>query len=428
MVKELTRKMKDSGIEWIGEIPEDWEITKLKNVLFDKVEKNDSDNPIVLSLARAGIKVRDISNNEGQLAESYLNYNKVSYGDLLLNPMDLISGANCNISEVEGVISPAYFNLNPIDNNNIYYYGYYFKLQYWNMVLFAHGKGVSFENRWTLNRETLLNYYLPVPPISKQKAITNFLDKKTQEIDNIISKTKKAIEEYKKYKQSLITETVTKGLDENVQMKDSGIEWIGEIPEHWDVRKLKNISLAFGSGTTPTTSNDKYYGGNISWIQSGDLYNRNVIQETSKCITETAVRDISTLKVYEKPFIVVAMYGASVGNTCISNINACVNQACCIIKPIGDLYYYYYCILTAKDYLLSTTSGGSQPNISQEKLKNLYIPRPNKWEQEQIAAYLDQKCTQIDQIISTKENLLAEMEAYKKSLIYETVTGKREVE
>lgn len=418
MVKELTRKMKDSGVEWIGEIPEDWEVSKYKrfttNGMGSTILKED--------LINSGIPV--YSATKDSLVFGYLENPKIKLekGDFIIPARGNSIGyvymikdklATCTQTTIYSKIN------NDINKKYLLYQSKGLK-DYW----------FEFDNTAIpqITVEQVANNRVLVPSMSEQNSIADFLDEKTQEIDNIISKSKKAIEEYKKYKQSLITETVTKGLDENVEMKDSGIEWIGEIPEHWDVRKLKNISLAFGSGTTPTTSNDKYYGGNISWIQSGDLYNRNVIQETSKCITETAVRDISTLKVYEKPFIVVAMYGASVGNTCISNINACVNQACCIIKPIGDLYYYYYCILTAKDYLLSTTSGGSQPNISQEKLKNLYIPRPNKWEQEQIAAYLDQKCTQIDQIISSKEKLLREMEAYKKSLIYETVTGKREVE
>ena len=407
MVKELTRKMKDSGIEWIGEVPEDWEITKLKNVLFDKVEKNDSDNPIVLSLARAGIKVRDISNNEGQLAESYLNYNKVSYGDLLLNPMDLISGANCNISEVEGVISPAYFNLNPIDNNNIYYYGYYFKLQYWNMVLFTHGKGVSFENRWTLNRETLLNYYLPVPPISKQKAITNFLDKKTQEIDNIISKTKKAIEEYKKYKQSLITETVTKGLDKNVKMKDSGIEWIGEIPEHWDIVKFKRLFRILNGKEIKNELNRnsenaiKVYGsGGVFKYTDDFLHNKTSILFGRKgTIGKPVIAE-------GKFWTVDTMYYTDIIH--------------------GNLKYIYY-MLKAFPWEIITTQT-ALPSITSTDLLNKYMSVAPFKEQEQIASYLDQKCSQIDQIISTKEKLLTEMEAYKKSLIYETVTGKREVE
>ena len=146
----MARAMKDSGVEWIGEIPEEWTVRKVKNGFYRKKEEAHQEEPIVLSLARTGVRIRDISNNEGQLAESYYNYNVVSIGDLLLNPMDLYSGANCSISRVSGVISPAYINLGSKAGYNSTYYDYYFKTQYWAMALFAHGKGVSFDNRWTL--------------------------------------------------------------------------------------------------------------------------------------------------------------------------------------------------------------------------------------------------------------------------------------
>ena len=158
----MSREMKHSGIEWIGEIPKDWEVGQVKQCFARKNEKAQLVNPIVLSLARSGVKVRDISTNEGQMAESYFNYNPVEPDDLLINPMDLYSGANCSISNVKGVISPAYINLRYLGNNNPRYYDYYFKTQYWSMALFAHGKGVSFDNRWTLNAETLLRYIIPI--------------------------------------------------------------------------------------------------------------------------------------------------------------------------------------------------------------------------------------------------------------------------
>ena len=229
--KGQLRKMKDSGVEWIGEIPEEWEIGKVKQAFYRKKAKAMQENPTILTLARSGVKIRDISNNEGQLAESYYNYNPVEEGDFLLNPMDLYSGANCNVSKVSGVISPAYINLRARNGFIPQYYDYYFKVQYWAMALFAHGRGVSFDNRWTLNNETLMNYYIPIPEMYEQQAIADYLDSKVALIDNIIEKTKQSIEDYKKYKQSLITETVTKGLNPDVEMKDSGIEWIGEFQD-----------------------------------------------------------------------------------------------------------------------------------------------------------------------------------------------------
>ena len=150
--------MKNTNIDWIGNIPNSWEVSKIKHCFYLSKQKARDKNPTILKLARSAVQVRDISTNEGQLAESYENYNPVKVGDLLLNPMDLYSGANCNVSEIEGVISPAYQNLRKKVELNSKYFDYYFKIQYWTMAMFAHGKGISFDNRWTINTETILNY------------------------------------------------------------------------------------------------------------------------------------------------------------------------------------------------------------------------------------------------------------------------------
>ena len=241
-VNDMSREMKDSGVEWIGEIPKNWNVQRVKNAFVRKKAEAHQENPVVLSLARAGVKVRDLSKNEGQIAESYYNYNLVEFGDLLLNPMDLYSGANCSISMVEGVISPAYINLRAKSGYSSRFYDYYFKTQYWSMAMFAHGKGVSFENRWTLGIEELFNYKIPVPLENEQDKIADFLDGQCEKINLAIEKAKVSIEEYRNLKQSFITQIVTKGINENDTMKESGIEWIGKIPASWKVTQLRHCA------------------------------------------------------------------------------------------------------------------------------------------------------------------------------------------
>ena len=199
----------DSGIQWIGEIPLGWDKLKVKDGFTRKKAKALQLDPVVLSLARSGVKIRDISTNEGQLAASYYEYNPVAIDDMLLNPMDLQSGANCSISKVEGVISPAYVNLRYKKGFNPRYYDYYFKIQYWSFAFFSYGKGVSFDNRWTLNEDTLMRLPLIVPPLEEQKAIADFLDQKCGEIDEIIADKKTQLENLSLYKKSLIYEYVT---------------------------------------------------------------------------------------------------------------------------------------------------------------------------------------------------------------------------
>ncbi|HBD66340.1 MAG TPA: restriction endonuclease subunit S, partial [Eubacterium sp.] len=234
-------EMKDSDIRWIGQIPKNWKVIRVKDAFTRKKAKAKQENPVILSLARSGVKVRDITNNEGQLAENYSDYNPVMVDDLLLNPMDLISGDNCNISRVEGVISPAYVNLRYKNGINPEFYNFYFKYQYWCKAFFAYGKGVSFENRWTLNYDTLERFPLILPPIEEQNRIVKFLKGKCAEIDALHMDIEKQIETLEEYKKSIITEAVTKGLDPDVEMKDSGISYIGNIPKHWKVTNLKYL-------------------------------------------------------------------------------------------------------------------------------------------------------------------------------------------
>ena len=220
------RKMKETGIPWLPEVAEDFSVGYVKQYFYVSKDLSGEGEPErVLKLARAGIAEKDVTTNEGQMAASSVGYNKVKVGDLLLNPMDLYSGANCNVSELEGVISPAYSNLRVKNAGSVVpkYYDYYFKSQYWLMAMFAHGKGVSFDNRWTLNNDSLRSYEIPVIPYIVQQRIVEKIQSKEKKVDAIIANVQTQIEKLKAYKQSLITEVVTKGLDPNAPMKDSGI-------------------------------------------------------------------------------------------------------------------------------------------------------------------------------------------------------------
>ena len=234
----MSRVLVDSGIKWIGSLPNTWSITTVNKIFYRRKEVNDVDNPTVLSLARDSVKIRDISTNEGQLAESYDNYHKVYKDDLMINPMDLISGANCSLSQVEGVISPAYINLAKKENIYPKYYDYFFKYQYWVNAMFIHGKGVSFDNRWTMNWETMSSYKLPFPNYNEQKNIANYLDKQCTKIDEIISDNNHEIELLEEYKNNIILDKVCHGLDYS-EFKIINIDSIDKIPVTWGLTRLK---------------------------------------------------------------------------------------------------------------------------------------------------------------------------------------------
>lgn len=428
-------KMKNSGIEWIGEIPEDWEVKKVKHSFVRKNEKAMQENPIVLSLARTGVRERDISNNEGQLAESYYNYNPVDVDDLLINPMDLYSGANCSISKVKGVISPAYINLRAKKNVSPVFYDYYFKVQYWMMAFFAHGNGVSFENRWTLNNETLQNYPIVAPSFETQQRIASYLDKKCNKIEETIQNQQQVIEKLKAYKQSLITEAVTgkvkiangKACGEYESYKDSGVEWIGKIPSEWEVKKLKFSSQIMRGLFSHRPRNDPdYYDGVHPFIQTGEVARAvKYITTYSQTLNELG---FSVSREFPAGTVLLTI-AANVGDVAILDFNACFPDSVIGFYPKENVskIFMFYVLKSMKEQFMRNAIISTQMNLNINIVKEEFIPLPSLAEQKEIVKFLEKKSDYIDTAIEQKQNLIEKLTEYKKSLIYECVTGKKEI-
>ena len=215
------------------------------------------------------------------------------------------------------------------------------------------------------------------------------------------------------------------------EMKDSGIEWIGNLPSHWSRNKVIRLFSVIGSGTTPKTTDETAYIGDVNWLQSGDI-NGTFIYTSKNTISQTTKEYYSVLKTYSAPFIIVAMYGASIGNASISLIDACVNQACCVLaKPKINLHYAFYTLKAAQSYLTKQAVGGGQPNISQDKIKTLWLPVPSNIEQQKIVDYLDRKCAEIDRVLEKTRASIEEYKKLKQSVITQAVTkgvrGEREM-
>ena len=444
-------KMKNSGIEWIGEIPEDWEVKKVKHSFVRKNEKAMQENPIVLSLARTGVRERDISNNEGQLAESYYNYNPVDVDDLLINPMDLYSGANCSISKVKGVISPAYINLRAKKNVSPVFYDYYFKVQYWMMAFFAHGNGVSFENRWTLNNETLQNYPIVAPSLETQQRIVSYLDKKCSKIEETIQNQQQVIEKLKAYKQSLITEAVTgKKYHENCHTdsilltQNSNEDMKTEIPlgisNPCGSIEFKYCNLSFiANFKNGLNYNASDFGTEVKFLGVGDFQNYLVLNDESmfsNIITDTEIEDDYYLK--NGDIIFVRSNGSKelVGRAImVDNIDFKVTYSGFCIrlrnkepKKINSKFLLYF---FRSDYfrneLQRLSQGSNIANINQDLLSHIKIPLVDIRFQESVVDFLNKKCTAIDTAIEQKQKLIEKLTEFKKSLIYECVTGKKEI-
>lgn len=422
----MSREMVNSGIPWIGDIPKGWNIENIGSCLKEVRNLNSDcseDNALQFKMGTIISKKHGDSKYNPETLEAY---NKVQVGDIVINGLNLsFDFISMRVGQVKenGVITSAYLTVRPLSHLDSDYVTYLFKGYDACKALHGMGKGL----RQTLSYKEFRKYLIFHPSLSEQQKVASFLDRKCCEIDEMIALQEKIVEELKAYKQSVITEAVTKGLNPDVPMKDSGIEWIGEIPKHWSIDKIIRSFGLIGSGTTPKSTDEDNFNGNIRWIQSGDI-NGGVMTECKNRISEKTLHTTSALKIYNPPFIIIAMYGASVGNTSISMIDGCVNQACCVLSESHlNLEYSFNVIKSCKDFWIRKAVGGGQPNISQDTIKSTWIPIPPKEEQKQIASYLNTKCTEIDNLISIKLSKIDSLKEYKKSIIYEYVTGKKEV-
>ncbi|CZQ99762.1 restriction endonuclease subunit S [Trichococcus ilyis] len=413
----MVRAMKDSGVEWIGEIPEHWDIKKIKYLLKERNEKN---TPIktrdILSLSAAnGVVPYGEKTGGGNKAKDDVSLYKIAHPkDIVMNSMNIIAGSVA-LSQYHGCVSPVYYMFYSDDkDSDINYFSNIFQSKEFQRSLMGLGNGILIKHseksdklntiRLRIPSEKMKNTLLPVPPLKEQRKIAAMLDEKNAHIDSIISKTKESIEAFKTYKQALITETVTKGLNPDVKMKDSGIEWIGEIPEHWEITKIKNIvKIVNGKDNVVKDGEIPVYGSSATPFGFTDK-----IMHDKETVLLGRKGTIDKPQFIKEPFWAVdtVFYTIPKRNT--------------------YLKFFFYC-MSGFDYK-KYTYGSAIPSMSQGILNEIKLPYPILKEQQQIADFLDEKTAHIDSLIANKEKMVQELEAYKKAMIYEYVTGKKEVE
>ncbi|RGD64557.1 restriction endonuclease subunit S [Lachnospiraceae bacterium OF09-6] len=427
--------MKESGIEWVGLIPDTWSVIPNKYVMHK--EKNLCEKwtgEDVMSLTMNGVIVRDLQNPTGKMPATFDGYQYIEDGDLLMCLFDIDVTPRC-VGKVmhDGVTSPAYSNFKIHDNASRDYFYYYYLMVDNTKELLHLAKNL----RHSFTEEQLGQLKIPMPPLFEQQAIADYLDETCSKIDEIIAEAKASIDEYKELKQSVIFEAVTKGLDKNVKMKDSGVEWIGNIPSSWQLRKLKTFTVMISKGTTPKDmSNVKTALYCVRYLKSENIKNNHLDIVPEFYITEETHNELSRSKLNCNDILFV-IAGASIGKVAIMDENllpANTNQANAFIRikdEFMDSIEYLWMLLQSvivKEVINRYSVQSAQPNISMENLGNIKLPYPlSKRERNNIMNYLREKIDAIDFLIAEKESLINELEAYKKSLIYEVVTGKRRV-
>lgn len=413
--------MKDSGIDWIGKIPDEWEINKIDSLYTLRNTKVSDKNYPPLSVTMKGIVSQLATAAKSDDGD---NRKLVKKGDFVINSRSDRRGSS-GISNYEGSVSLINTILTPRGRMNPDYYNWLFHTVQFEDEFYKWGHGIV-DDLWTTRWQDMKNISVLVPPEEAQEKIANFLDKKCAQIDSIIEESKKSIEEYKSWKQSMIFEAVT-GKNLSCKKKASGIEWLGEIPEEWEVRALKTIFRIF-SGTTPKSDIIEYWDGDVNWVTPADFKTEDVYVENGKRnISENGFSDCSLELIPINSLIFSKR--APIGKVCINRNEMCTNQGClaCVKKINLSIKFFYYLLSSLTEYFEVLGSGTTFKEISLTSFSDFKVLFPPLSEQESIANFLDKKCTQIDSLISEKQSLIKDLAEYKKSLIFEAVTGKRRV-
>ena len=420
-------KYKDSGIAWIGEIPEHWNTYQLKRCSKFINGYAFNSNHFYKDKGIPVIRIGDILNEQISFENIVYVQENNELEKFMAHKNDILiamSGATVGKIGIYSTEDKVYINQRV---------GIIRTIQY-NFIkrMFTTNGFVDYVNlssagsaQPNISSEEIVNFYIPAPSIKEQQLIATYLDQKCGEIDELITLQEEMITKLQNYKQSVITEAVTKGLDKNVPLKDSGIEWIGKIPEHWNTYQLKRCSkfingYAFNSNHF---NKDK----EIPVIRIGDILNEQISFENIVYVQEN--NELEKFIVHKND-ILIAMSGATVGKIGVYNSDdkVYINQRVGIIRTTQ--YNYIKRMFSTNgfiDYINLSSAGSAQPNISSDGILNFHIPVPPLNEQQTIANYLDQKCSEIDELISIKQQKIEKLKDYKKSLIFECVTGKRKV-
>jgi len=431
--------MKSSGIEWIGDIPEDWEVKKLKYVaeLDPTISKFLGDNDIVSFAPMECLGEQTLSPYETEYGKVKGKYTYFANEDIIMAKVtpcfengNIAIAKNLKNNVAFGSSELFVFRAKNISNSFLMYslYSEPFKSLAKSTMYGTGGlKRVS--------PEFILNYKIPFPPLKTQEKIADYLDEKCGEIDATITKQKESIEKLKAYKQSLISETVTKGLDKSAPLKPSGIEWIGDIPAHWEVKRIKEL-FSFGKGL-PISKEDLIENG-VPVINYGQIHSKD---NNGTSIKDSLIRYVD-LNYKNTNMTSLVESGDFIFADTSEDLDGCGN--CIYVDSKYPIFAGYHCIIlrsikrNSSKYLAylfhmdawrtqirRNVTGVKVFSISKKILGKSYLIFPPRYEQECIVDYLHEKCNEIDAIINKKQNIIQKLDAYKKSLIFECITGKQ---
>ena len=431
-VIRLENEMKDSGIDWYGLMPANWEI---KPIYASLDEINQKNNPIIttniLSLTNTDgvIPYSERGNQGNKSKENYEEYKVVYQNTIVANSMNILIGS-VGLSMYEGCVSPVYYVYCAKSNVDIRYMNYLFQMEQFLKKLRQFANGIL-EIRLRVSSHDILHQKVAMPRLSEQQTIADYLDEKCSKIDNIIAEANASIEEYKELKQTVIFEAVTKGLDKNVEMKDSENLIIGKIPKHWNMAKVKNVATRITVGVVVTPASYFDDKGTVAFLRGINVKEYVINSEPMVYITEETNEELSKTIVHTNDLVIVR--DGAIGVTAVvpkeydgSNVVSMI-----IVSTIDEYNSDFLCYVlnsyVGKIQFDLTRIGSALSHTSVFSVSNIEIPKPCIDEQNEIVKQLKKQHEKLDSLIAEKESLIKDLESYKKSLIYEVVTGKRRV-
>lgn len=426
---------KDSEIDWLGGVPSIWKVLRVKDIT-KKIGSGvtpkggsevyvDSGIPILRSqnVYDNGLRIEDVSFINEETHQKMKNSQLKPY-DILINITGASIGRTCIVPEN---LPAANINQHIIfirmKKSLIPYTSYYFKSnalkEYINLIQAGSSKEA-------LNMGQTLSTPILLPPLNEQTTIANYLDTKTQAIDKKVSLLEKKIGYYQELRKSLINETVTKGLDKNVKLKNSGIDWIGQIPEHWEVKRFKDVVSKYTTGGTPSTSNNAFFNGDNVWICISDIKESKYVSKSSLMLTNDAIRDSNISKTPKGSLLY--SFKLSIGKMAFTTVDCYTNEAILSIFPNKNIdLVYYYMMLPIFMLLAATENIYGAKMLNQKLIANALVLHPPKKEQEQIGLLLEQRTQKIDQVTTNLQTQVSTLKELRKTLINDVVTGKIKV-
>ena len=435
------REMKDSGVEWIGEVPREWQLLRFKDKYINKKEiaKERALEYERLALTLNGVIKRPKNDSEGLQPKEFDGYQIIEVNDFVFKMIDLqnISTSRVGLSPYRGLVSPAYIRFSSKNTNQYNQFVYYYLMSlYYNQVFNnLGGNGV----RSALNAKDMGEFLVPYPAENEQIRICSCLDKTIIQVDTLIQNVQTQIEKLKAYKQSLITEAVTKGLDSTVPMKDSGVAWIGDVPLNWNLTSIGRmcfVTKLAGFEYTSEMNGNITPIGDVPIVRAQNVKMGKFIEPVDNYISFEISKKLDRCAL-DKKSLLITFIGAGIGEVAIFDrdrrYHLAPNVAKIVIYDsmkswIREEYLLYFIMSSSgQEEVNKIKKATAQPSLSMQTIRSIAIVIPPVEEQLLIAAYLDKKCAQIDRLIAIKQAKIEKLEQYKRSLIYEYVTGKKEV-